>query len=163
MPEPLDNIALKLSELLKQHHWKLATAESCTGGGVAYLLTQLAGSSAWFERGFVTYSNLAKEEMLGVSPLTLTQHGAVSEETALAMASGALQNSQAEVSLSITGIAGPDGGTLDKPVGTVWFGWGIKDQEISAEKKLLVGNRDQIRLAAIEFSLQRLVQLLTLY
>jgi nicotinamide-nucleotide amidase len=119
----LKSLMKELAGQLTAREWKLATAESCTGGGVAYQLTETAGSSAWFERGFVTYSNLAKVEMLGVKQSTLESFGAVSEQVVRAMAEGALSHSQAQVSIAITGIAGPEGGSKEKPVGSVWFGW----------------------------------------
>jgi len=116
-------LAAAVADMLGRQQWHLATAESCTGGWVAQSLTAIAGSSAWFDRGFVTYSNAAKIDMLGVSERSLAEHGAVSEQVALEMACGALQRSQADCALSITGIAGPSGGTAQKPVGTVCFGW----------------------------------------
>jgi nicotinamide-nucleotide amidase len=119
----LDNLVYKLSELLRAKHLKISTAESCTGGMIACLLTELPGSSDWFERGFVTYSNLAKQEMLAVNPELIKSYGAVSQEVAEAMALGALTHSAADLSLSVTGIAGPTGGSSQKPVGTVWIAW----------------------------------------
>lgn len=121
--DDLELLAARLGAALGQRGECLATAESCTGGGVAQALTAIAGSSAWFERGFVTYANAAKMEMLGVPESTLARHGAVSEATARAMAEGALRHSHADWSLAITGIAGPTGGTPEKPVGTVCFAW----------------------------------------
>jgi nicotinamide-nucleotide amidase len=112
-----------LCQLLLQRGWMLATAESCTGGMIAARCTDLAGSSAWFERGFVTYSNAAKCELLGVSPESIAHQGAVSETVAREMALGAVQRSAAQVAIAVTGIAGPSGGSPDKPVGTVWFAW----------------------------------------
>ncbi|MDE2311380.1 MAG: nicotinamide-nucleotide amidohydrolase family protein, partial [Betaproteobacteria bacterium] len=128
----MDILAAQVGGLLKAQGLMLATAESCTGGGVAQAITDVAGSSAWFERGFIAYSNQAKQQMLGVSEATLNQHGAVSEATVREMAAGALQRSGAHVALAVSGIAGPDGGTPDKPVGTVWFAWGIKHGAIHA-------------------------------
>ncbi len=119
----LEALAAAVADVLGRQQRHLATAESCTGGWVAQSLTAIAGSSAWFDRGFVTYSNAAKIDMLGVSERSLAEHGAVSEQVALEMACGALQRSQADCALSITGIAGPSGGTAQKPVGTVCFGW----------------------------------------
>jgi len=119
------SLAQPLAQALLQHGWMLSTAESCTGGLIAARCTDLAGSSDWFERGFVTYSNDAKHELLGVDPSLLRQHGAVSEPVAQAMALGALRHSQAQVSVAVTGIAGPSGGSADKPVGTVWFAWAL--------------------------------------
>ena len=117
-------LAAQVGGLLKAHGLLLTTAESCTGGGVAQAITGIAGSSAWFERGFVTYSNLSKQQMLGVSVAMLAQYGAVSEAVVREMVAGALANSGAQVALAVSGIAGPDGGTADKPVGTVWFSSG---------------------------------------
>jgi len=154
------NLIEQISEKLKSHHWKLVTAESCTGGGLAYHLTQIPGSSAWYERGFVTYSNDAKEQLLQVKNQTLVQHGAVSAETASEMAVGALQNSQAQLSISITGIAGPDGGTKEKPVGTVWFGWAGKYIKTETEMQLFEGDRTSIREQAIQFALAKIITLL---
>ena len=130
----MDILATQVGEALKAHGLMLATAESCTGGGVAQAITEVAGSSAWFERGFVTYSNLSKQQMLGVRESTLMQHGAVSEMTVREMVEGALKHSNAQVALAVSGIAGPDGGTPDKPVGTVWFAWGLKDAETHAQR-----------------------------
>lgn len=138
----------------------LATAESCTGGGVAQAITEVAGSSAWFERGFVTYSNLSKQQMLGVRETTLKQYGAVSEMTVREMVAGALQHSAAQVALAVSGIAGPDGGTADKPVGTVWFAWGIKHGETGAKRHQLGGSRAEVRAQAVHIALQGLIDLL---
>ena len=143
--DALLKLAAELGVALKQRGWMLALAESCTGGMAAQTVTAVAGSSAWFERGFVTYSNAAKIEMLGVSPTTLEQHGAVSEQTAREMALGALKHSQAQIAAAITGIAGPDGGTADKPVGTVCFAWADVTGEVSSETKRFEGERDAVR------------------
>ena len=156
----MDILAEQVGELLKSHGLMLTTAESCTGGGVAQAITEVAGSSAWFERGFVTYSNLAKQQMLGVRETTLIQYGAVSEMTAREMVAGALQHSAAQVALAVTGIAGPDGGTTDKPVGTVWFAWGIKQSNIHAQQYLLKGDRAEVRVQAVHIALQGVVDLL---
>ena len=120
-------LAQQVGAALKEHGMTLVTAESCTGGGVAQAITMISGSSDWFDRGFVTYSNTSKEEMLGVSPDTLEQHGAVSEQTVREMVDGALQYSRAQVALSVSGVAGPTGGTPEKPVGMVWFAWATND------------------------------------
>lgn len=138
----------------------LATAESCTGGGVAQAITGVAGSSTWFERGFVTYSNLSKQQMLGVREATLRQHGAVSEMTVREMVAGALQHSATQVALSVSGIAGPDGGTADKPVGTVWFAWGIKNGQTYAQRHQLGGNRAEVREQAVRIALQGVIDIL---
>ena len=156
----MDTLAAQVGKLLKSHGLLLATAESCTGGGVAQAITDVAGSSAWFERGFVTYSNLAKQQMLGVSEVTLKQHGAVSEAAVREMVAGALANSTAQVALAVTGIAGPDGGTVDKPVGTVWFAWGIKDGATHAQRHEIVGDRAEVRAQAVHIALQGVINLL---
>jgi len=138
----------------------LATAESCTGGWAAQALTALAGSSNWFERGFVTYSNAAKEEMLGVRPETLAHHGAVSEEAAREMALGALSHSRAAVALAITGIAGPSGGTLEKPVGMVCFAWAAKGGATRSETRRFAGDREAVRRQSVERALAGVLELL---
>jgi nicotinamide-nucleotide amidase len=147
---------------LQAHGWMLATAESCTGGLVAAACTDLAGSSTWFELGFVTYSNAAKTELLGVDAALIQAHGAVSEPVARAMAAGALAHSAAQLSIAITGIAGPTGGSADKPVGTVWFGWGARvDADapllLRAERRLLPGDRAAVRAAATKHALRGLL------
>lgn len=142
-------------ELLKHSHL-LATAESCSGGMIAAACTDLAGSSQWFERGFVTYSNAAKVEMLGVPAALIEQEGAVSEAVARAMADGALAHSQAHVSLAVTGVAGPTGGSEAKPVGTVWFAWCVNG-ETHSEMQHFAGNRAAIRAATVRYALQRLL------
>ena len=123
----LEFLLMALADALRARRWMLATAESCTGGLIAGACTEMAGSSEWFERGFVTYSNAAKSELLGVPASLIARHGAVSEPIARAMAAGALAHSHAQVSVAVTGIAGPGGGSLEKPVGTVWLGWQVKD------------------------------------
>jgi nicotinamide-nucleotide amidase len=142
-------------ELLKHRHL-LATAESCTGGMIAAACTDLAGASDWFERGFVTYSNAAKTEMLGVPAALIEQEGAVSEAVARAMADGALAHSQAHVSLAVTGVAGPTGGSDAKPVGTVWFAWCVGG-ETHSEMQHFPGDRAAIRAATLRYALQRLL------
>jgi nicotinamide-nucleotide amidase len=156
----MDNLAVQVGETLKAHGLMLVTAESCTGGGVAEAITEVPGSSAWYERGFVTYSNLSKQQMLGVRDATLKQHGAVSEMTVREMVAGALRHSSAQVALSVSGIAGPEGGTPDKPVGTVWFAWGITAGETHAKRYQLSGNRAEVRNQAVRIALQGVVNLL---
>lgn len=153
-------LANKLGLALKASGQMLALAESCTGGMVAELVTSIAGSSHWFERGFVTYSNQAKMDMLGVAAQTLDTYGAVSETTAQAMALGALKHSQAQLAASITGIAGPDGGSIEKPVGTVCFAWAANDGRMVLATHHFAGNRTQIRQLA---SQQCLLGLLSLF
>src|SRR5689334_13018252 len=152
--------AEKLAQRLKGRGAMIVTAESCTGGWVAQELTAIAGSSAWFDRGFVTYSNEAKQEMLGVRAETLRKHGAVSEETAREMAQGALERSRGSVSLAITGIAGPSGGTPDKPIGTVCFAWATKQGATRAETKHFPGDREAVRRQSVEYSLAGVLPLL---
>lgn len=152
--------ALELGKILQQRRFSVVTVESCTGGGIARLLTDEPGASSWFERGFVTYSNLSKEEMLGVPRALLEAHGAVSEEVVLAMARGALAYSNGDVSVSVSGVAGPDGGTDEKPVGTVWIGWGLGEGLTEAQHFLFPGDRDEVRnrsmLAAMAGLIERL-------
>ncbi|NIA02836.1 MAG: nicotinamide-nucleotide amidohydrolase family protein [Planctomycetia bacterium] len=140
----LKELAAKVGDRLLSRNEALVTAESCTGGWVSMLITSIAGSSAWFDRGFVTYSNEAKQEMLAVDKLVIEIHGAVSEEVARHMVQGAVEHSQAQAGLSVTGIAGPAGGTVEKPVGTVCFGWLVDDQ-CETETCYFSGDREQIR------------------
>jgi nicotinamide-nucleotide amidase len=149
----------QLAALLLQQKRKLATAESCTGGLIAAACTDLTGSSDWFERGFVTYSNESKTAMLGVPAPLIATHGAVSEAVARAMAQGALQHALAQVSLAVTGIAGPSGGSADKPVGTVWFGWALPSG-VSSEVQHFAGDRAAVRTATVQHALNRLITLL---
>lgn len=153
-------LAAQVGAALHAHGMLLATAESCTGGGVATAVTEIAGSSAWFDRSFVTYSNQAKIDMLGVSSDTLLRFGAVSEAAVREMVAGALRHSQAQVALAISGIAGPGGGTPEKPVGTVWFAWGIRDGVSVARLHRLSGGRAEIRKQAVNVALQGLLELL---
>jgi nicotinamide-nucleotide amidase len=155
---PLD-VCAALADALRAHGWRMASAESCTGGLVAASCTALAGSSDWFERGWVTYSNLAKTTELGVGGELIDLHGAVSEAVARAMAAGALAHSAADCALSITGVAGPGGGSVGKPVGTVWFGWATP-QGVFSEQRLLTGDRHAIRLSAAGHALRGLLALL---
>ena len=147
-----------LAELLQRKRWMMATAESCTGGLIAGACTDLAGSSAWFERGFVTYSNEAKSELLGVDAALIEAHGAVSEPVARAMAEGAIAHSRAQVAVAVTGVAGPTGGSPDKPVGTVWFGWSV-DGKLRSERRRFDGDRATVRAASVRYALQTLVEL----
>jgi nicotinamide-nucleotide amidase len=149
----------RLAQALQARGWMLATAESCTGGMIAAACTDLSGSSNWFERGFVTYSDAAKTELLGVDSALIAQHGAVSELVARAMAFGAVRHSQARVSVAVTGVAGPTGGTPQKPVGTVWFGFQVNGQ-LSSETRRFDGDRAAVRAATVEYALQRLLDLL---
>lgn len=148
-------IILNIAMALKAHGWLLASAESCTGGLIAAACTDLAGSSDWFERGFVTYSNAAKTELLGVPAELIASHGAVSEPVARAMAEGALARSRAQVSLAVTGIAGPGGGSADKPVGTVCFGWCV-DGQLDAQTRRFDGDRAAVRAQSVAHALRGL-------
>lgn len=149
-----------LAVLLIKHKYLLATAESCTGGLIAGACTDVSGSSAWFDRGFVTYSNAAKTEMLGVDAALIQTHGAVSEAVAQAMVVGALAHSAAQVAVAVTGIAGPTGGSLEKPVGTVWFGLAVPGQVIT-ERCVFTGDRAAVRAATVQHGLHRLLHLLS--
>jgi nicotinamide-nucleotide amidase len=146
-----------LADALRSRGWRLATAESCTGGLVAAACTQLAGSSDWFERGVVSYSNAAKTELLDVPASLIEAHGAVSEAVARAMVEGALQRAPVELALAVTGIAGPGGAVPGKPVGTVWLAWGTADG-VRAELLQLGGDRDAVRLASVRAALRRLAE-----
>jgi nicotinamide-nucleotide amidase len=148
-----------LAETLKKDGYLLATAESCTGGMISAACTALAGSSDWFERGFVTYSNDAKQEQLGVDASLIKEHGAVSEPVARAMAFGAIRHSNAQVSIAVTGIAGPTGGSAAKPVGTVWFGFSVCGA-LHSEVRRFDGDRAAVRDASVRHALQRVLQLL---
>lgn len=156
----LHEVTQALARVLIKHGWHLSTAESCTGGMVAASITELAGSSEWFERGYVTYSNQSKSEDIDVSQNLIEQHGAVSDQVARAMALGAKQNSGSDLALSITGIAGPTGGSPEKPIGTVCFAWALANDQIVSETKQFEGNRQQIRQQACDFSLRKLLDLL---
>jgi len=147
----------QLASTLLARGWMVATAESCTGGMIAARCTDLSGSSQWFERGFVTYSNAAKSELLGVPAELIAQHGAVSEPVARAMAGGAVRHAHAQVSVAVTGIAGPTGGSTDKPVGTVWFAWCVNEQ-LSSEQRVFEGDRAAIREATVVHALQGLLK-----
>jgi nicotinamide-nucleotide amidase len=149
MDEQLHRLAKELGESALQARVMITTAESCTGGWVAEVMTSITGSSKWFERGFVTYSNLSKQEMLGVSEETLVQHGAVSEQTVREMARGALQHSHAHLAVAISGIAGPGGATLDKPVGTVCLAWAAGGEVVRSQTEHYSGNREEIRRQAV--------------
>lgn len=156
----LDALAAQVGARLGELGLMLATAESCTGGGIAAAVTAIAGSSGWFERGFVTYSNAAKESMLGVAAATLAAHGAVSEAVALEMATGALRHSGAQVALSVTGVAGPGGGTPAKPVGTVCFGWARAEGLQKVQTRVLAGDRAAVRAQAVVHALTELLAIL---
>lgn len=150
----LEKLAAKVGEALNAHGRILVTAESCTGGMIAQVVTAVAGSSQWFDRGFVTYSNLSKQELLGVRPATLQNHGAVSAETVREMAEAALCRSHADIAVAVSGIAGPGGGTEEKPVGTVWFAWAGRWFEPVSERHQFSGDRTKIRCSVVEKALE---------
>lgn len=158
----MDKELLELSEqlgvLLKTSNKKIATAESCTGGGIAQIITEIAGSSVWFDRGFVTYSNAAKQQMLAVKSQTLETYGAVSEQTAVEMLIGALDKSDADCAIAVTGIAGPDGGTAEKPTGTVYVAWGYKNEQAKVLKQHFLGDRGQVRTQTAKTALRLVVK-----
>ena len=158
--EELLQLAHLLGQKLHAKGWVLASAESCTGGWVAQVVTAIPGSSAWFDRGFVTYSNQSKQEMLGVTHATLEAHGAVSEETVKEMASGTLTHSQAHIGVALSGIAGPGGGSPKKPVGTVCIGWATLNGEPLSTTCRLSGDREEIRSRAVAAALRGLIELL---
>lgn len=152
------DLATKIGRLLQAHGLMLTTAESCTGGLVAAAITEIAGSSQWFDRGFVTYSNLAKQQMLGVEMNVLEKYGAVSEPVAIAMAEGALIYSSATVSAAVTGVAGPSGDTLQNPVGTVWFAWKLNNFPVKTSLQLFQGDRQKIRSLATDYCMAELAK-----
>ena len=154
----LTSLAQQLGTHMVERGMTLATAESCTGGWIAKCITDVAGSSSWFERGFITYHNRAKVEMLGVSTQTLRLHGAVSQEVATEMVSGALAGSCADLAVAVTGIAGPGGGTPDKPVGTVWIAWRRRDHAPHIQRHLFAGDREQVRAQAVAQALEGLLE-----
>lgn len=161
--ETLLELARRAGKLLEQNGLKLVSAESCTGGWIGQIITAIPGSSAWYDRGFITYSNSSKQQMLHVQPSTLTQSGAVSEQTAREMALGALTLSQAQVAVSVTGIAGPAGGSAEKPVGTVCFAWMLESASAtSANSKIcrFSGNREAIRRQSVAIALRGMLELL---
>jgi nicotinamide-nucleotide amidase len=147
-----------LARGLTQRGWQLATAESCTGGLIAAACTDLAGSSAWFDRGLITYSNQAKTDLLGVPPALVDVHGAVSEPVARAMAEGLLAGCQADIAVAVTGIAGPGGGSPGKPVGTVWLAWAVRGQGTQAERHLWPGDRAEVRHQTVHQALSGLLR-----
>ncbi|MDR2031856.1 MAG: nicotinamide-nucleotide amidohydrolase family protein [Azoarcus sp.] len=159
MEPELAALSAHLGKALAARGWMLATAESCTGGWIAEAVTATAGSSAWFDRGFVTYSNEAKVELLDVSPATLSRHGAVSEDTVHEMTAGALARSHADVAVAISGIAGPGGGSADKPVGTVCLAWRRRHGEARAETRFFSGERESIRRQIVVAALEGLIAL----
>ncbi|GKS70435.1 competence damage-inducible protein A [Nitrosomonas sp. PY1] len=158
--EALYVLARRVGACLIQHELMLVTAESCTGGWLGQAVTSVPGSSSWYERGFITYSNLSKQEILGVQSATLAQYGAVSSQTAQEMVLGALNRSHAQIGVSITGIAGPDGGTIDKPVGMVCFAWTTKTGYVQQEIYHYLGGREAIRYQAVTTALNGILMLI---
>jgi len=156
----LYRLAEEVGEALKGRGLMLATAESCTGGWISEAVTMVPGSSDWFERGFVTYTYISKREMLGVKEATLGKHGAVAEEIVREMVAGALARSHAQLAVAVSGVAGPGGGTPDKPVGTVCLAWGMKDGEPRSETARYLGDREAIRRQAVERALRGVIELL---
>ena len=150
----LYELAAQVGIALRTRSRTLAMAESCTGGWIAKVITDVPGSSGWFDRGFVTYSNAAKTDLLGVRPATIDRHGAVSAEVVAEMAAGALERSPADVVIAVSGIAGPDGGTQDKPVGTVYLAWALRGGLVQTEIRHFPGNRDEVRLETVAAALQ---------
>jgi nicotinamide-nucleotide amidase len=157
--EGLHILAQHIGTVLRERGHKLAAAESCTGGWVCQAVTEVAGSSAWFDCGFVTYSNTAKQQLLGVPGSVLANFGAVSEETVCAMAAGALRNSQADCVVAVSGIAGPTGATQDKPVGTVWFAWQQRAGRFATRRMQFDGDRRSVRGQAVAFALQGILEM----
>jgi nicotinamide-nucleotide amidase len=158
--DDITETARRLGRACRKRGIVIVTAESCTGGGVATAITRISGSAKWFDRGFVTYSNTAKKELLGVRQKTLGDRGAVSEQVAHEMAVGALKGSPADVSVAITGIAGPGGGSRKKPVGLVWFAWGVRNGPVQARSFRFKGDRVEVRIQAVYVALQGLIDLL---
>lgn len=154
MDNYLHQLSQCLGEQLLQRNWRIATAESCTGGGVAAAITAIPGSSAWFEYGIVSYANIAKEKLLGVSSATLECEGAVSEAVVIEMARGVLALSGADIAIAISGVAGPGGGSPEKPVGTVWFAWGMATGEIKTEMRCFDGDRAEVQELAVVWALK---------
>ncbi len=156
MDDHLRQLSQRLGDQLLKCNWRIATAESCTGGGVAAAITAIPGSSAWFEYGIVSYANAAKEKLLGVSRETLAREGAVSEAVVIEMARGVLALSGANIAVAISGVAGPSGGSLEKPVGTVWFGWATATGEIKTELKWFAGDRETVQKQSVVCALESL-------
>jgi nicotinamide-nucleotide amidase len=155
----IDVLATDVGQGLHARGLKLVTAESCTGGWLAKVVTDVAGSSAWFERGFVTYSNESKAELLGVNRGTLQTHGAVSEQAAREMAEGAVRHSRGDIAVAVTGVAGPDGGSIEKPVGTVWIAWCRRDANTSAAHYLFAGDRERVRYQSVAAALEEILRI----
>ena len=155
----LYELAERAGRALEEKELMLATAESCTGGWIAEAITMIPGSSAWFDRGFVTYTNAAKREVLGVKAETLEKHGAVSEEVVREMAAGAIERSHAQVSVAVSGVAGPGGGSIEKPVGTVCFAWAL-DAAVRAETLHIAGDREAVRKQSVIHALEAVLRMI---
>jgi nicotinamide-nucleotide amidase len=160
MNDELERLAQVLGQSLHQQQLMLVTAESCTGGWIAKVMTDIPGSSGWFDRGFVTYSNESKQELLGVDADTLERYGAVSEATVVQMAIGALANSRSNAAIAVSGIAGPGGDTPDKPLGTVWLAWALPGRSVQTRCEHFIGNREAVRRQAVYLALEELIRLL---
>jgi nicotinamide-nucleotide amidase len=159
LDQPLYDLAAEVGRAMKARGWMLASAESCTGGWIGQCVTMVSGSSEWFERGFITYTNIAKIEMLGVRQATLQAHGAVSEPTVQEMARGALERSHAQVAVAVSGVAGPAGGSAEKPVGMVCVGWAVRDGAERVTTLQLAGDRDAVRRQSVVAALEGLLRL----
>lgn len=159
MDPALENLSARTGAALAQRNWMLATAESCTGGWIAEVVTATAGSSAWFDRGFITYSNAAKVDMLGVDERTLTRSGAVSEDTVSEMVRGALLRSAADIAVAVSGVAGPGGGSAEKPVGMVCIAWGLREGDVRVLTQRFDGDREAVRLQTVMTALEGIVNL----
>jgi len=160
MADQCYELAAQVGDRLRNRGWMLATAESCTGGWIAKTMTDVPGSSGWFERGLVTYSNDAKIELLGVKRITLEHHGAVSGETVAEMAAGVLAHSRVQIAVAVSGIAGPDGGTPAKPVGTVWLAWAVRDEPVRTRRFQFAGDREAVRQQAVRVALEGMLDVL---
>lgn len=160
MTHSAHQLSARIGQILAERGWHLATAESCTGGGVAAAITSVPGSSAWFEYGFVSYANSAKQRLLGVDSETLAREGAVSEAVVLEMVDGALRVAEADIAVAISGIAGPGGGTPEKPVGSVWFAWGLATGARATRFQQFAGDRLAVQAQSVESALAGLVELL---
>jgi nicotinamide-nucleotide amidase len=156
--QQLYQLAQSAGKALEARAWMMVSAESCTGGWIGEAMTMVPGSSAWYERGFITYTNIAKNEMLGVSMDTLQRHGAVSERTVSEMAAGALARSHAQVAVAVSGVAGPGGGSPEKPVGTVCFAWAVKNGAATAETRVFPGDRAAVRRLSVEHALAGVIR-----
>lgn len=154
----IDSAAARLGNVLRRQGFQVTAAESCTAGGICEAITRVGGSSAWFQTGFVTYANQSKSRWLGVDEADLNDHGAVSEPVVRAMASGALHAAQADIAVAVSGIAGPDGGTAEKPVGTVWFAWAMRDGTVTSGCRRLQGSRREVRAQTVLHALEGLIK-----